>query len=185
MPQEHAAFFSANTSALEAWFNNVDADRSGAISVAELQKALQKGGLKFSAKLVASLMRVHDSDNSLELEFREFCELHNDLQSIKLAFDAKGGSTSGKLTLPQVQEALKHLQFTLDMQPDGAFYKLVKSYDFEQKSEIDLERFIAMCVQLRNAQKMFNLFDAHQGTSGRTGRITLDWNQYVWSVAQI
>ena len=38
MPQEHAAFFSANTSALEAWFNNVDADRSGAISVAELQE---------------------------------------------------------------------------------------------------------------------------------------------------
>ena len=184
MPQEQA-FYSANNSALKQWFQSVDADSSGAISVAELQRALQKGGLNFSAKLVASLMRVHDSDASLMLEFQEFCELHADLQKMKRTFDEKGGSITGKLTLPQLQVALKGLEFELDMQPDGAFYKLVKSYDFDQNGEIALESFIAMCVQLRNAQKMFNLFDAHQGASGRTGRITLDWNQYVWSVAQI
>ena len=179
MPQEQA-FYAANTSALRQWFQSVDADSSGAISVAELQKALHKGGLNFSAKLVASLMRVHDSDASLMLEFQEFCALHADLQSMKRTFDAKGGSVAGKLTLPQIQEALKSLDFKLDMQPEGAFYKLVKSYDFEQNGEIALESFIAMCVQLRNAQKMFNLFDPH-----RTGYISLDWNQFVWSVAQI
>ena len=35
-------------------------------------------------------------------------------------------------------------------------------------------------IQLRNAQKMFNLFDAQ-----RTGRVTLDFNQFVWSIAQL
>lgn len=180
MPENPSAFFDASNSALTQWFNAVDLQRSGRISVPELQTALSKGGLNYSMRMVASLMRVHDGDGSQTLEFQEFCELHKDLQRMQQIFSENDVAQTGKLALPQVITALGRLDFTLDLQPDGAFYKLIKSYDFSPDHLISLDIFIAMCVQLRNAQKMFNLFD-----SARRGHITLDWNQYVWSLAQI
>ncbi|KAL3915626.1 MAG: hypothetical protein SGPRY_007150 [Prymnesium sp.] len=45
-----ASFYSANQAALRHWFDNVDVDRSGAISAPELQRALAQGGLSYSLK---------------------------------------------------------------------------------------------------------------------------------------
>ena len=43
-----AKFYGADMSALQQWFNVVDADRSGEVNTAELQQALAQGGLNFS-----------------------------------------------------------------------------------------------------------------------------------------
>ena len=144
-----AAFWSANTSALCQWFEAVDTDGSGRISVVELQRALEKGGLKYSLKLVSSLVRVHDGDASLRLDLNEFCELHRDLQQTQQRFAAADTLRKGKLNLTQIETVIKQLGFSLDLQPEGAFYKLVKSYDFGQDGEIGLDSFIAMCIQVR------------------------------------
>ena len=79
-----------------------------------------------------------------------------------------------------VDAGLTSLGYQLDRQPGGSFYTLCQSYDFDRKGVIALDSFIAMCIQLRNAQKVFNLFDPQ-----RTGRVQLDFNQFVWSIAQL
>ena len=158
---EPAAFWSANTSALKQWFQAVDTDDSKEISVVELQRALEKGGLKFSLKLVSSLIRVHDGDASLKLDFNEFCELHRDLQKMQQRFAREDQAHKGALSLPQIEAVLKSLGFTLDLQPEGAFYKLVKSYDFNQKGEIGLDSFIAMCIQVHRSTERSHMHFQH------------------------
>ena len=66
-PPGQAAFFSAQQSALQQWFAMVDADRSGAISATELQKALAQGGLNFSLKMVASIIRTQSAEGVAQL----------------------------------------------------------------------------------------------------------------------
>ena len=72
------------------------------------------------------------------------------------------------LTRVCARRALAGVQ--LDMQPEGAFYKMVESYDFTRDGRVGLDSFIAMNIQLTNAQKMFALFDAQ-----KTGRNPSSW----------
>ena len=177
--QQQQQFYGAQQPALQQWFQAVDTDRSGRISTQELQKALQMGGLNFSLKLVASLVRMHDADKTNTLSFAEFCEMQTYLTRLQQTFSQCAGGGQ-QLQLQQTQSALSTLGYNLDMQPDGAFYKIVQSYDFTMNGSVGLDSFIAMNIQLKNAQKMFNLFDAQ-----RTGRVTMDFNQYVWTLAQL
>ena len=133
-----------------------------------------------------------------------------------------------QLTLPQMQAALAQLGFALDMQPDGAFYKLCQSCecpnptrhstpraapgapcctvhatpppsctrpawpsytpcrpaspvdDFEKRGAFGLDAFMAMAVTLTNAKAIYGLFDPQN-----TGKVTMDFNQFVWSIAQL
>jgi Ca2+-binding EF-hand superfamily protein len=178
-PPAQPSFYGAQHAALQQWFLAVDTDRSGQVSPQELQQALMMGGLNFSLKLVASLVRMHDASNDMTLSFDEFVAMQTYLNGVQQAFTRNAAGQS-KLALQHVQSALRELGYDLDMQPDGAFYKMVQSYDFSRNGQIGLDSFIAMNIQLRNCQKMFNLFDAQ-----RQGRVTMDFNQLVWTVAQL
>ena len=170
--------FFASQAMLQEWFASVDQRRSGRLNASLVQQALAMGGVNFSLQLVASLVRLHCTDNALTLDFGDFVRMQQFVTSLAHTF-SQCGRGRAHLSVPQVQEALQG--FGLDMQPDGAFYKLVQSYDYGRSALVDLEAFIAMSVQLRNAQRVFRLFDAQQ----RAGRVTMDFNQFVWSVAQL
>ena len=114
------------------------------------------------------------------LSFAEFCELQNFLQQLQQTFSAHDGARANQLNLQQIQQAIGAMGFALDMQPDGAFYKLCQAYDFEKRGVIGLDAFIAMVITLKNGRKCFDLFDP-QGT----GKVTMDFNQYIWTVAQL
>ena len=179
-PPTPQQFFDATRPALEQWFAAVDARGSGKIGVRELQRALALGGLNFSMKLTGSIIRSKDADGSEELDFAEFSALHTELQRLHQTFAGLDAGRSGRLGLPQVHQALVALGFDLDMQPAGAFYTLVRSYDFDSGGAIGLEAFVALVVQLQNARRLFALWD-QQGS----GRVTLDFSQLVWTIAQL
>ena len=177
MAARGAAFFNAHHSALQQWFTNVDKDRTGRVSPTELQSALGMGGLSFSLKLVSSLVRMHDESNTGRLDFTEFCAMQAFLTKLQGAFQSSGHGAE-QLNLQQVQQAERVLGFALDMQPDGAFYKMVQSYDFSGRGLIELDSFIAMAVLLENAQRLHAAFDPN-----KSGRATFDFNQFIWTLA--
>ena len=76
--------------------------------------------------------------------------MHAYLAKLQQTFHQLDAHRAGKLGLQQVQAALQMLDFDLDMQPGGAFYKLAQSFDFNMDGLIRLDSFIAMCIQLRN-----------------------------------
>ena len=105
-------FYGAQTAALQAWFQQVDTDRSGRISTQELQKALQMGGLNFSLKLVASLVRMHDVSKTMSLDFQEFCNMQTYLTKLQQTF-SQFAAGQPQIHLQQIQAALGSLGFTV------------------------------------------------------------------------
>ena len=94
-----ASFYTADNTALQQWFGQVDSDRSGQVNSAELQRALAQGGLNFSMKLVSSMIRMHDADKTAQLSFAQFIELHKFLVNVQRVFATADRDRSGQLDL--------------------------------------------------------------------------------------
>jgi Ca2+-binding EF-hand superfamily protein len=174
-----AKFYGADQSALQQWFNVVDADRSGEVNTAELQQALAQGGLNFSMKLASSMIRMFDDDRNAQLRFDEFVKLHAYLVNCQRTFARADADKNNFLDLNEIFNALTTLGFELDRSPGGAFYTLCQSYDFDRRGVIQLDSFIAMCVTLHNAKRLH----ASLADPATPGRSSFDFNQFVWAVA--
>lgn len=61
-----------------------------------------------------------------------------------------------------------------------AFEALFTVYDPDRSGSTDIAEFVAMNIFLRSAQATFQAFDAQ-----RQGRITLDYNQFVYAASNI
>eukprot|EP00964_Phaeocystis_antarctica_P086134 scaffold54510_cov69-Phaeocystis_antarctica.AAC.4 len=94
-----ASFYSADNTALQQWFGQVDTDRSGQVNAKELQRALAQGGLNFSTKLVASMIRMYDADKTAQLSLAQFIELHKFLVNVQHVFATADRDRSGQLDL--------------------------------------------------------------------------------------
>ena len=70
-----AAFFQAGPEQLGQWFQMIDTDRSGQLSVQELQRALAQGGLVYSTKFVASLLSMFDANGTGQASYQEFQQI--------------------------------------------------------------------------------------------------------------
>ena len=136
----------------------MDTDRSGAISAQELQKALAQGGLNFSLKMIASIIRTQSPQGSAQLDFHRFCQVQQMLTRIQQVFQQHDAGRTNSLDLERVYAALTQLGYTLDKQPGGAFYTLCQSFDFDLRGLISLDSFVAMAVTLDNAKKVFERF---------------------------
>ena len=56
-------------------FDEIDADKSGSISAAELEMLYKKMGLAFTDADIKQLIQEVDTDNSGQIEFDEFIKL--------------------------------------------------------------------------------------------------------------
>lgn len=64
---------------------------------------------------------------------------------------------------------------------DGpAFHTLFNAYNPERNGTMDLTEFIAMTLFLQSANATFTAFDQQ-----RMGRVTLDYNQFIYAAANI
>mmetsp|Transcript_38323 Transcript_38323/g.97355 ORF Transcript_38323/g.97355 Transcript_38323/m.97355 type:complete len:177 (-) Transcript_38323:244-774(-) len=173
-----ASFYTADNLALQQWFGQVDTDRSGQVNTAELQRCLAQGGLHFSTKLCASMIRMYDADRTAQLSFAQFGELHKFLVNVQTVFATADRDRSGQLDLNEIYAALCSLGHTLDRAPGGSYYTLCQSFDFERRGKIALDSFIAMVILLENAKRLHAAFDPN-----RTGTASFDMNQFVWALA--
>ncbi|EFJ38843.1 hypothetical protein SELMODRAFT_403081 [Selaginella moellendorffii] len=142
----------ADTEALRVWFQSVDVDQSGSINVTELQEALAAGNLRFSQSMVAQMIRMYDRDQNGTMSFEEFVNLHKFLSLVQNAFTASSRG-SGVLGLSEMH----------------------KSFDHKRTGQFRLDDFISICIYLQSARNLFDAFD-----TTRQGRITLDFNQFVY-----
>ncbi|KAK3267275.1 hypothetical protein CYMTET_24156 [Cymbomonas tetramitiformis] len=160
---------------LPQWFQSVDQDRTGQISVKELQRTLNQNGLNYSLKFCASLIRMNDKSNNGVADYQEFCELHRFLVTAQQMFLHADSDRSGYLSLPQVHHAITSAGFQLD---ETSFYAACQSFDVERSGKFTLDYFIAFYVFLTNARSIFTAFDSNQ-----SGSITLDFSRFVYATA--
>jgi Ca2+-binding EF-hand superfamily protein len=187
-----------------AQFLATDIDRNGEVSAMEMQQMLAMAGLVFSLQTVMKLITLHSHRELGTLDFGEFQNVQSFLQNIQASFQYFDQTRTGRLNKSEVLAALRHAGFGHVDQ--GAVKSSCQAFDPDRTNALSLDQYIAMTLFLLSAkvrilfpksrhtvcpytrltlsfisQRAFDAFDATQPGSGR---ITLDFNQFVYAASK-
>ncbi|KAH9935153.1 uncharacterized protein BXZ73DRAFT_89520 [Epithele typhae] len=173
---------------LWSWFSAVDIDRSGHISVHELQKALINGDwTPFDLDTVKMLMTIFDTDRSGTIGFHEFAGLWKyikDWQNVYRHFDR---DRSGSIDTNELTEALRQFGYNLSPQ----LLRLVEAkYGSGPRSGahgappqaqgITFDRFVRACVAIKQISESFQRLD-----TDRDGWVQINYDQFMQTVLSL
>ncbi|EAU88343.1 apoptosis-linked protein [Coprinopsis cinerea okayama7 len=159
---------------LWSYFVAVDADRSGAISVTELQQALVNG---FDLDTVKMLMAIFDTDRSGTINFTEFAGLWKYIQDWQNVFRHFDRDRSGSIEGHELAEALRSFGYNLS-------HTLLKQIEQKYASEpvsgygpppgITFDRFVRACVAVKTLTEAFQRVD-----TDRDGWVQMNYEQFM------
>lgn len=162
--------------ALWPLFLQVDKNRTGQLSEAELQRALVNGDYTaFDPHTVKMMIRMFDTDRSGTINFDEFCGLWGFLAAWRALFDRFDVDRSGNISLREFEDALVAFGYRLSPQ----FVQLLFSTyarahsrgrgdDGEREKVLSFDLFVQACISLKRMTDVFKKYD-----SDRDGYITL------------
>ncbi|KAL6522491.1 hypothetical protein OROMI_031449 [Orobanche minor] len=165
-----------NRSILREWFDRVDYQKTGNITATQLKSVFAVGNLHFPISVVQQMVRMYDFDRNGTMSFEEFVELNKFLLKIQQAFSGLDRGR-GFLVPDEAYEALVKIGFSLD---SPAFYTACESFDQSRSGKLRLDDFISLCIFVQSTRNMFNSFD-----TSKAGRVTLDFNQFIYCMLQI
>ncbi|KZT22456.1 EF-hand [Neolentinus lepideus HHB14362 ss-1] len=169
------------------WFAAVDTDRSGQVSVYELEKALINGDwTPFDLDTVKMLMSIFDTDRSGTIGFNEFSGLWKYIKDWQNVFRHFDRDRSGTIDGSELQDALRQFGFNLNPQ----LMRLVeKKYDIKATGPtgrgpgspgITFDRFVRCCVVIKQLSESFMRLD-----TDRDGWIQLNYDQFLQTVLSL
>ena len=156
-----------------------DVDRNGEVSAVELQNMLAAAGLVFSLQTVMKLITLHSPRDRGTLDFAEFQNVQGFLRNIQASFQYFDASRNGRLSKSEVLRALHHAGF--GHVDEGAVKSACQAFDPDRTNGLLLDQYIAMTLFLLAAKRAFDAFAASSATPGR---ITLDFNQFVYAASK-
>ena len=160
-------------------FLATDVDRNGEVSAVELQNMLAAAGLVFSLQTVMKLITLHSPRDRGTLDFAEFQNVQGFLRNIQASFQYFDASRNGRLSKSEVLRALHHAGF--GHVDEGAVKSACQAFDPDRTNGLLLDQYIAMTLFLLAAKRAF---DACAASSATPGRITLDFNQFVYAASK-
>jgi Ca2+-binding EF-hand superfamily protein len=160
-------------------FLATDVDRNGEVSAVELQNMLAAAGLVFSLQTVMTLITLHSPRDRGTLDFAEFQNVQGFLRNIQASFQYFDASRNGRLSKSEVLRALHHAGF--GHVDEGAVKSACQAFDPDRTNGLSLDQYIAMTLFLLAAKRAFDAFAASSATPGR---ITLDFNQFVYAASK-
>lgn len=160
---------------LRKWFDAIDKDQNGSLTVQELQAALAEGGFNFSLALVAHIIRQADRDGSNTITFNEFGRLHVFLSTVQASFSQLDLDHSGRLSLDEIASALRKFGYNID---PPALQTIFQRFDPMGVGSLGLHEFLAMTLFLRSASATFKAFDPQS-----SGTVQLNFNQFLYASA--
>ncbi|CAK5281992.1 unnamed protein product [Mycena citricolor] len=191
------------------WFTSVDADRSGAITAPELERALINGDwTPFDLDTVKLLMTIFDTDRSGTIGFNEVCvevlrELRppadtraqfaglwkyiKDWQNVFKHFDR---DRSGSIDGSELRDALAqfgfnlspHLLVLVQRKYDPKATNSAPSHGMPSSAPagISFDRFVRACVVVKQLSEAFGRID-----TDRDGWIQIGYDQFMETVLQL
>eukprot|EP01060_Flectonema_neradi_P035950 TRINITY_DN675_c0_g1_i1.p1 TRINITY_DN675_c0_g1~~TRINITY_DN675_c0_g1_i1.p1 ORF type:complete len:194 (+),score=30.95 TRINITY_DN675_c0_g1_i1:69-584(+) len=163
---------------MQAWFQKVDADRSGFIDHKELQIALGEAQIVVSLMTANMIMRLFDSGRQGRMTYNDFRNLFAWMATKDQAFYQFDTNRDGSLDSREVYNAccqcFPHLQ--LDQHAFGAATAV---YDVDQNGTMSRVEFIAFCAYLEHCSRTYASFDPH-----RTGNVSMPISQFIYACAQ-
>ncbi|NXK49175.1 PEF1 protein, partial [Chauna torquata] len=159
-----------------SWFQAVDADRSGYISVKELKQALVNSNWSaFDDETCLLMINMFDRTRSGRIDVYGFSALLRFIQQWKSLFQQYDRDQSGSISLNELQQAFSQMGYNLSPQ----FSQLLLSR-YAQRSlnpSIQLDRFIHICMQLQSMTEAFREKD-----TGLVGNVRLSYEDFLTMV---
>jgi len=160
------------------WFTAVDTDRSGSISVAELQAALVNGNWsRFDLDTVKMLMNIFDTDRNGSIGFQEFTGLWKYISEWQGVFRHFDKDRSGTIDGHELAEALRSFGYrrapsllTLIEQK----YATGPSTGYGPPPGITFDRFVRACVAVKTLTESFQRAD-----TDRDGWVTINYEEFM------
>ncbi|KAI6073428.1 Peflin [Aix galericulata] len=137
-----------------AWFQAVDADGSGRISVRELKQALLNSNwTAFDDDTCLLLINTFDRTRSGRIDVYGFSALLRFIQQWRSLFQQFDRDASGSISLGELQQAFSQLGYNLS--PQFSQLLLARYAPSSPRPSIQLDRFIRICVQLQSSTEAF------------------------------
>ncbi|KAH9901276.1 hypothetical protein C8Q73DRAFT_742864 [Cubamyces lactineus] len=156
------------------WFSAVDTDRSGAISVTELQAALVNG---FDLDTVKMLMSIFDTDRSGTIGFNEFVGLWKYIQDWQNVFRHFDRDRSGSIDGSELAEALRSFGYNLSptlLSLVEQKYASGPTDRYGPPPGITFDRFVRACVAVKTLTEAFQRVD-----TDRDGWVQMNYEQFM------
>ncbi|XP_065713250.1 peflin [Patagioenas fasciata] len=159
-----------------SWFQAVDADHSGYISVKELKQALVNSNWStFNDETCLLMINMFDKTRSGRIDVYGFSALMRFIQQWKNLFQQYDRDQSGSISFSELQQAFSQMGYNLSPQ----FSQLLLSRYAQRSSNpsIQLDRFIQICMQLQSTTDAFREKD-----TGLVGNVRLSYEDFLTMV---
>ncbi|KFU91816.1 Peflin, partial [Chaetura pelagica] len=159
-----------------SWFQAVDTDGSGFISVNELKQALVNSNWStFNDQTCLLMINMFDRTRSGRIDVYGFSALLHFIQQWRNLFQQYDRDQSGSISFSELQQAFSQMGYNLSPQ----FSQLLLSR-YAQRSpspSIQLDHFIQMCMQLQSSTDAFREKD-----TALAGSVRLSYEDFLTMV---
>uniref|UniRef100_A0A8C8ARE0 Peflin n=1 Tax=Otus sunia TaxID=257818 RepID=A0A8C8ARE0_9STRI len=159
-----------------SWFQAVDADRSGYISVKELKQALVNSNWStFNDETCLLMINMFDKTRSGRIDMYGFSALLRFIQQWKNLFQQYDRDQSGSISFNELQQAFSQMGYNLS--PQFSQLLLARYAPRSSNPSIQLDRFIQICMQLQSTTDAFREKD-----TGLVGNVRLSYEDFLTMV---
>ncbi|XP_061042738.1 peflin-like [Eubalaena glacialis] len=160
-----------------SWFQSVNSDHSGSISIKELKQALVNSNWSpFNDETCLMMINMFDKTKSGRIDVSGFSALWKFIQQWKNLFQQYDRDRSGSISYTELQQALSQMGYNLSPQ----FTQLLVSRYCPHSASpaMQLDRFIQVCTQLQVLTEAFRERD-----TAVQGNIWLSFEDFVTMTA--
>ncbi|NXX82863.1 PEF1 protein, partial [Urocolius indicus] len=159
-----------------SWFQAVDADGSGYISVKELKQALLNSNWStFNDETCLLMINMFDRTRSGHIDVYGFSALLRFIQQWRSLFQQYDRDQSGSISVNELQQAFSQMGYNLS--PQFSQLLLARYGQSSPSSGIQLDRFMQLCLQLQSSTDAFREKD-----TGMLGTARLSYEDFLTMV---
>ncbi|MBN3296229.1 PEF1 protein, partial [Amia calva] len=157
------------------WFQTVDTDHSGSITLKELKQALVNSNWSaFNDETCMMMLNMFDKTKTGRIDLFGFSALWGFLQQWKALFQQFDRDRSGSISASELHQAFGQMGYNISPQLTQT---LVSRFGTRgSQGNIQLDRFIQVCTQLQSMTQVFREKDA-----GMTGNVRMNYEDFLSS----
>ncbi|NXD31953.1 PEF1 protein, partial [Spelaeornis formosus] len=156
-----------------SWFQTVDTDHSGFISVKELKQALVNNNWSsFNDETCQLMINMFDKTRSGRIDVYGFSALLRFIQQWRSLFQQYDRDQSGSISFSELQQAFSQMGYNLS--PQFSQLLLARYAQRSPSPSIQLDRFIHICMQLQSLTDAFREKD-----TALLGNVRLSYEDFL------
>ncbi|NXR36656.1 PEF1 protein, partial [Zosterops hypoxanthus] len=158
-----------------SWFQSVDTDHSGFISIKELKQALVNNNWSsFNDETCLLMINMFDKTRSGRIDVYGFSALLRFIQQWRSLFQQYDRDQSGSISFSELQQAFSQMGYNLSPQFSQLLLARYSQRSPSPNPSIQLDRFIHICMQLQSLTDAFREKD-----TALQGNVRLSYEDFL------